>query len=402
MKKAKLTFLILFLTQKLFAYWYYQPYPITAQVTSAGGQWQVSCSVYDSLLGSTQTFNGPNCSSALILENDSIGMVSYRTDNVVTPNNNYRGAITYDMELHQFKILADSCIGCHDSIYNSYILEGISVLEKKSIGNSYGEFKVSYYDIKVSNWVSFTYAKNDPMIYSIGYGQVGCSEISPTGEYDGYFMDPKTHTWINHLSGISDCMIPYVLVSNDLAFQYNPFVCTDGIFSRVGPDGGSQVSYIDGDMLKYTDCFVACRDLMFLPELVIRAYDPLSVSPSISYPDVAEYCIYEVSNSAFAITDSFNTVLHYGIYDFSKHMWVTGDDYMTSSYVSTLSVVNETINVTLDDGTNYVLGYDTLNGWSNNPTPVQPMFYVGDYSSATEGHLIYVKDYTIGSGQYFF
>ena len=406
MKKLLIVSLISLLTQTTFAYWYYQPYPISAQITTNGTQWRMECSVYDSLLGTTQTYNGPYCDTELQLVSvNNTGMVAYESiDNFINPDN-YVGAVVYDMELHQFKLLDFSCLGCQDGNFHISVDYGVATLTQSEIGNpDYLVINSSYYDIKNGAWVTSDYASYYYGGYELrDYGVLWAFEADPDGDYDLSYMNPKQHEWTYLNSGWTPCNFPNSTEADDLTIMtgIDCFAGDNyGSYSIIGPTSGGDASFTAASNFGSGYGIIHWQDDA-TGDFIINTFDASTNAMSSLTLQGYDGTTFQKDNFMFCITDNSNTIVSYGVYSITQHAWITGSDTLTNP-LSSVSLTNQTVIINPSVGSPLTRGYDDATGWGNFTTPQQSIFFLGNYNSPTEGNLIYVKDYSIATGSSFF
>ncbi len=399
MKKTALTLVFFILTRVAFSNWYYQPYPISAQITSTGSQWRIECTVYDSILSSVQTYNSPYYNTQLSLFLPT-GIALFISDDNANIPNNYSGAIIYDMELHQFIPLLDSCIGCFDGNYNISSTGSIVDFRRSDLFNpGYEDYKNAYYDIKNASWkiganCNFYYANS----IASNYGFVVNSEGDPDGDYDVFYMNPRTHQWVTAISGWTPGNIPYPNMVDDFVFFDGFDPSTPGNYANfhtIGPNTGQSDGFSDGDYFGHGYGIIHWLD-NFSGLTEIRAFDAQTDGyASLSLSDCNSAALQK-DNFMFCIPSTSGNIINYGVYSITQHAWVTSADTFPSPVVS-LALNNQTVTIDNGGGNIVIRGYNDSTGWGNFTTPPQPLFFLGNYASATEGNLIYVKDYSIAT-----
>lgn len=411
MKKLLLIFLFSFLILKSYAIIFWQPYPITAVITSNGSQYRIECSVYDSLLGSWQYYNTPYFNNSIDTSDRSPEIIVFTT--YFAPNINdldsIYGYIIYDQELHQFVPVygyhsdpdypgagvwtKDGVVGvliqcCEDPYYNSP-----------------NKWLYAYiYDIKVHSWkgrlFEFAYAGD---VGQIGMW-IGLGGLVATS-YNDYWFNPS-HT---------NYFYDPILVSFD--DKYSHYI------DEAGGDQDLYYSTDDGMLLNDFACHLS-------------SFDPLLHDwQTINF--IEAYGNYLVHNGIF-YTKVYSTN-YFGIYDDSLHQWVVDDFDQTISkikmkdrvvaYADTVNNPNKVFyqvfsptlrawvkdsttvaagidSIYIQDGTvkwvdnNSVLykaGYNDATGWGNFDTPLLLNFYLTDLSGSTGLPLIYIRNYSIGT-----
>jgi len=144
---------------------YWQPYPITAVVTTNGWEYRIECTVYDSLLGSWQYYNSPWIETAIIdLKSNNTGVIAFNTYQiapVTDPGNrdSIFGYIIYDQEIHLFKPVYHS----HQNyFYGADIAAGsitVNYYIRAGIGTGYHSYDnyTRIYDINNHAWSELLY-----------------------------------------------------------------------------------------------------------------------------------------------------------------------------------------------------------------------------------------------------
>lgn len=100
---------------------------------------------------------------------------------------------------------------------------------------------------------------------------------------------------------------------------------------------------------------------------------------------------------AFAVNKNSTANLYFAAYNFPAHAWVV--DSVFSNHVDSLAITNGTISWIDSSGTQFTRGYADTSGWGAFNTPLQIEFSLENMQSPTNGNLVYVRNYTIGSDQ---
>lgn len=390
------------------SYWYYQPYPINAQIITIGTQSRVTCSVYDSVLNITQTFNGPWCSSQLTLYNDSIGMVVYTTipPSTSSPYDIFRGAIVYDINNHAFSSIIDSCIQCYDR--SAGLVDGFYFIRDEFSFPMYTN-TYYYFDIKRSQWVSGSFNCSDDMTFATNYGTIAIWGDNNFGNIRTFFQNPAFNTtympgmtgaWADFFSPIS--LKDMIYVSDNafhlLGYWVSSFSIIDPAFQWVSPQTGNASRVPGSPVASYNTVQWIDNNS---GELNIESYDiQQHLWKNQSFTNYNPTSI-KMDNLMYALTDTASSIVFYGVYDFNVHSWLTDSDTISGG-VSSIAFVNNSLVISTNSGSLITRGYIDSTGWGNYNTSLQPRFFLGNYSSPSAGNLIYVKDYSIGAQSTFF
>jgi hypothetical protein len=97
----------------------------------------------------------------------------------------------------------------------------------------------------------------------------------------------------------------------------------------------------------------------------------------------------------FAVNKDTMANVYCAAYNTVTHQWVV--DSLQSNGVNSLAITNGTITWNDSSGTLYTRGYADSIGWGNFNTPLKIDFCVKNYQSLTNGNLVYVRNYTIGT-----
>jgi hypothetical protein len=103
---------------------------------------------------------------------------------------------------------------------------------------------------------------------------------------------------------------------------------------------------------------------------------------------------------AYAVNKSTLANVYCAAYNLSQHQWIV--DSVQSNKVNNLSIINGTVTWSDSSGTLYTRGYVDSLGWGNYNTALKIDFVVENFASPTNGNLVYVRNYTIGSDNILF
>lgn len=386
------------------AQYYYQPYPLSAQIASNGIEWRMECSVYDSLIGTTQYYNGPWCSDSLAILNDSVGIAAYSTQYVNAKL--YNGAVIYDSELHVFKPVAnDSCTACGANDYFSLGGNKYTTNHENVIDEDFFNVTTYYYDIKNGNWISTSFYG----IFADGGGEGDFSAYFDELWIDGYShiyaLDPVLHSWVDIGSGERPCDYPWINNDADFYYQdgYDCNTSTDYGYFLINHGNSSFYSaYLDGHYYGVEGRNAFYQDYDINPSnnsLLISTGDvTLNSFPAFSIDGINTSSIKKDKN-VFSLIDISNTIITYGVYSFPQNAWQVSSD--TVNYIASDTIINGTVFFTDSNGSSYTRGYIDSIGWGNYNTPPQPIYCLLSYNTASTGNLVYIKDYSIGADSVF-
>lgn len=192
---------------------------------------------------------------------------------------------------------------------------------------------------------------------------------------------------------------------------FGPTTITDGIMNVISMDNGeTTILYCSNDGLGYVS---------MVDPLIHEAYNGV-----VWYSDSAQVHIasddaitnvfnqitfpipYDINNSnaifkdrvfTFAANINANAIIYFAAYNFTMHQWVV--DSVLSNHVDSLTITNGTISWIDSSGTQFTRGYADTSGWGAFNTPLQIEFSLENMQSPTNGNLVYVRNYTIGSDQ---
>jgi len=408
MKKHFLLVVFFFICFKSFPIIFWQPYPIVATVTNNAGHQRIQCSVYDSLLGSTQFFNTPYFPDSVLLNSNSTGIICFNTYSLLTANfDSTYGYIIYDQELHLFKHVIKYHqdpdypgveIGTYDNMVSVYY----QCCRDNSGSTGYSSFYETYlYDITAHSWISGPgeFASSD------GWCSVGISKGALVyGRYNDDFWDP--YNWCGF----------YDPVNRNFNGPWNP--------GYTFGDHGNQ----DGYFL-FDEVFLTVTD-----EGHFSAFDPGNHAwPGFSVDPVNDDNTFENNGIIYVAEDDIPSDI--AIYDDSTHLWIKDHHehtiqnvlikdrvvtYVDSAYtqiyyeafspslrawVKDSSLINSLDTIYISEGTvnwvdgsgSHIAGYNDTVGWGNFNTPLQLNFHLTDFYAATGYPLFYVRDYSIGT-----
>jgi len=399
-KPLTLILLLFFCWQFSNAQYYYQPYPLAAQIASNGIEWRMECSVFDSVLGTTQYYNGPWCSGSLDILNDSMGMAAYVSQWGAVDNHN--GAVIYDAELHLFKPTAnDSCIGC--SLYNNFFSAGFNHV-KTRLGNNWDDdYQVTAYsyDLKNSSWKSASFNGFDAD-GGVGNYMAEFAEGDYEQDLDWYTLNPVTHTWDYGGGGWKPCNFPTINIQDDIIWD-DYYDCNDnttvGYFSVNNPiNNGLGIGYSDGQFLGLEGRNFYYQDYNLnssITSVFISTADVNTMACGTYAMDGQNIFSLKKNKNVFSVRKISNTVITYGVYSYPQHTWKISSD--TVDYITSDTIINGTVLFTDSSGNSYTRGYIDSIGWGNYNTPPQPIFCLLSYNTASTGNLVYIKDYSIAT-----
>lgn len=406
MKKILTSTVAIILFKVACADFYYQPYPISAQIVGN----HIECTVYDTILGSYQNFTGPGGSVPMVLLANNQGMVGYYGDDGSFVS---RGAVTYDMILHQFVIaIADQpicpCVTCNPPLYSADIANGIFHLRSRVCQTFYPVFNEShlYYDLMNHAWKGSSYQEIDceSTFSPYGIASYRAFDANNNSEYQfrTYYQNPRLHEFT--LMAIGGEPIN-VSTPADVLFDDKVFVIH--VEFHVAPYGKQvQFCYVSPDFIAPNNKRIIELDnagqsygliyaLTNSDTTIVGCFDIQNLTFEGDTLAGFDYSTISAGRFMYSILDTSHTIVKYGVYSFPQHAWITNSDTIPGGVLSSV-ITNETVTITPVTGAGYIKGYNDSIGWGSFITPPQPFFFLGNYSSSTEGNLIYVKDYSIG------
>lgn len=393
---------------------YWQPYPINVVIGVNGTQQRLELSVWDSVMGSWQYYNSPYFSSNIDTSYSSseiIALKTYFPPNLYDRDSIY-GYITYDPVLHQFMPVikgnsdpdvAGATVFVRDNVvgvvtrcceYNS------------SWGDYYNISAQAYtYDINQHEWrggVVQSGSAWDQATVGLGIGTAGYLSYSYNDDewnpregirfYTpslGFFGGAGFYDSVGGMSGNQDqlyCAFQQFIYNDISSIRiYNPHTGYFPGFLRSIPgidvlNGGmTYQSYPDSNWQYFT------------------MFDDFSNEMKIdTIEHAASNVIIKNRVAAYVDTAAIPTTVHYRVFSPTLHNWVK-DSSVSLNGVSSLTIVDGTVNWVDNIGGQYKAGYNDTIGWGNFDTPLQLLFQVTDLFPTMGVPLIFVRDYSIGS-----
>lgn len=121
---------------------------------------------------------------------------------------------------------------------------------------------------------------------------------------------------------------------------------------------------------------------------------------SVAYDTLNSEIKFKDRVFAFAANKNSQSNVYVAAYNLTLHAWAV--DSVLSNGVDSLVINNGTVTWNDLSGTPYMRGYSAISGWGAFTTPLQIDFSVENMQSPTNGNLVYVRNYTIGSDQTIF
>lgn len=402
MRKILTLFAVVFLISfKLNGQTMWQGFPITVtQVNLNATDSYLRYSVYDTLLNATVVDSTPVYNFNFFYASSG-PLLTYTLD--TPPFSDHRHYIFYNHNIGAFR--TDSIhstqylLNQSSSCFSPAIIYGNYFLDYDCAGGSHEVYFLVYANI-ITNSFDYHYYTYDE---GFGFG---------AGLEEGWFYDSEGGAQgivLNYQSAknVQPGMSGFygsVSVGNNMGIDFVDGIAVVDVvdqgntyFTYGSNDGCSAVSLVNpvvngtnNGIVWYSDSVnmnVASDDAIM--DQWIQAYFPK--------PYLNGKSIVRLKDRVFVFASNKDTIanVYCAAYNFPQHAWVV--DSVLSNRVNNLAINNGTITWSDSAGTNFMRGYADTIGWGNFTTPLQIEFSLENLQSPTNGNLVYVRNYTIGS-----
>lgn len=412
MKTKRLLFLISFLQLMCIkslthAQDFFIHFPVSASVNFNGTQQRLVCTVYDSVLQTTVSYNTPWAPEQIVITGNYNGILTYTfwtSPGVQAPKMEF---LIYDYLIHQFAVHTITLPNYPN--YKSNIFAGpiwVDQYHETQSGSWYSYSRQLYrYNLIYHKWISISvrvYNEFGDQIDIFSPSTSTNSEVIVSSDWDNYFdhlyYNP-VHDSIHHqFSGcpfshyISD---DYLVVDGSCASDYN-FSVFEPIQNKVlkfpvhdhmGEMNNGVFIAIDEHTQNFGYCFTYDQELQSWMIDTLWSYKWWS--HSISERVVA----YQSEDGVVPPKVYFET------YDPHIKAWAK-DSVVVFGAVTGLSVINGTVSWNDVNGL-HEWGYDTVTGWGNYNTQMLLDFQLTDFTSLGFPG-IHVRNYSIQRSDLFY
>jgi hypothetical protein len=403
MKKYILIVSFIILGFRADAIHFWQPYPISANITGNGIFSRLELSVYDSVTTNWHYYNTPYFFGSIDTTNSSNSIVIFTTYTGVVSNlNKDYGFIIYDPVLHQFspKLFVNDDPDFPGG--SLVVLENSVVVRDRCCLTSSGSnlhTRAYIYDINLNDWMDDLVAYDGPTHYGGLYALKGGYVARWTDDYTyqpfdaRHFYHPPNHsapdvgfTEAMDLKGNQDlllCQMGNFLTSDAVSVSiYDPWSVTWKEFSSYDCEysGDESTFYLEfwNPHTKLLGSFDDSLHQWVLDTPLVNITQTISKDRIIAYVKPS------------------GTEIQMQTYSPTLHTWVR-DSVSVAAGVDSLYIEKSTVKWVDNLGVNYFRGYIDGTGWVNAPTPLQLNHKIINMFQTLGKPLIYVRSYSYGT-----
>lgn len=391
-----LLFLIIF-SFNLQAQNYIRQYPITGAVEISNSMSRLICSVYDSVLQDTITYNTPWRPGQIIISDNAYGKIGFTTWQNMMNQNDIVGFISYDHLLHLFTY--DDQVIVLDTDEQANVICGPNWINVfKRYDNEATENNFYRYHPYLHKWFK-SEMFNDYAINAWTWPPIGNLDVLFLWHDDLTFLyDPiqdSAHILARTQSGVNDHREDHV-VNNTNWNDYNDFRTYDPqlhqwiLYPRINLEG----KVVNG-IFWANDIDSTKQKFLFLYDHAIQQWVTDSINSGVISNPVINDRVVTYKDSISPLNKRIVSL----VYNPISHQWIK-DVSIASGTVSGLTIQNGTVKWTDSNGLN-VRGYNNSTGWGNYNTTAALHFYLTDFSS--QGYpMIHVRNYSVGTDSIYF
>lgn len=380
----------------------WQPYPISANITSNGLFSRLELSVYDSVTSNWNYYNTPYYIGSIDTSSSSNSIVAFTTYTGLLSNKNKDyGFIIYDPVLHSFvpRLFVND-----DPDYPGAALQVLenTVIVRQRCCLSTGPDLTSrayIYDINLNDWMDDIYAHDNQNYYGGLNAFIGGYITKWTDDYTYqpgdylFFYHPPNHTAPDE--GFTEAV--NLIGNQDLVLcQMGNFLTNDAVrISIYDPWTGVWKSF-NSNACEYSgDESTFYLELWFPHRKIFGAFDDSLHKWVVDTPDVNISSPIS-KDRIIAFIDPSGTLIHMQTYSPTLHTWVR-DSVSVPAGINSMSIEKSTVKWIDNMGVNSLRGYIDGMGWVNSPTPLQLNFMIVNMLSTFGKPLIFVRSYSYGT-----